>query len=388
MKVCHIITRMIVGGAQENTLFSARGLADHGHEVELITGPSPGPEGELLKNEKNILNFPVVECPYLVREISPVKDFQAYCFLVKYFREKKFDVVHTHSSKAGIIGRLAARAAGVPLVVHTIHGLAFHRFEKPWKNRMYILLERFAAKRCDRIYAVAQAMIDQSLNAGIGKKEQYKVVYSGMELEPFLTSVREKTLRQSLGIPEDALVIGTVARLFPLKGYEELFRMIPDLVKKYPKLHFLFVGNGTLREDLESQAEKGGFRNRISFAGLVPPHEVYRYVAQMDILVHFSLREGLPRAAVQGLASGKPVIAYALDGTPEVVHPGSTGFLVEPGDTQEAEKAVEFLLDHEDKRLEMGANGRNLVKDVFGWKRMSDILMEDYKEQLAEKQKK
>jgi glycosyltransferase involved in cell wall biosynthesis len=224
MKVCHVITRMIIGGAQENTLFSIYGLMDAGHQVELVTGPSPGPEGELLKNSGKNVDLKVVECPDLVRNISPLQDWKAYRFLLNYFRSNKFDVVHTHSSKAGIIGRLAAHAAGVPLVVHTVHGLAFHRFEKPWKNWIYILLEKIAAAKCHKIYAVAQAMIDQCLAAGIGKKEQYQVVYSGMELEPFLTSEKDEDLRKELNIPESAKVLGTVARLFPLKGYEELFK--------------------------------------------------------------------------------------------------------------------------------------------------------------------
>ncbi len=389
MKVCHVITRMIIGGAQENTLFSIRGLLDAGHQVELVTGPSPGPEGELLKNmSADYDRLRVVECPDLVRSISPWQDWKAYRFLLKYFRNNQFDVVHTHSSKAGIVGRLAAWSAGVPLVVHTVHGLAFHRFEKAWKNQIYIFLEKIAAKKCHKIYAVAQAMIDQCLAAGIGKKEQYQVVYSGMELEPFLESVRDEELRRSLKIPASAKVLGTVARLFPLKGYEELFKVIPDLVSEYPDLHFLFVGDGSLRQTLEARAETGGFRHRISFAGLIPPSQVYRYVAQMDILVHFSLREGLPRAVVQGLASGKPAIAYNLDGTPEVVLPGKTGILVEPGDTAAIKVGLNTLLTREAERKQMGMNGRELVKSRFGWKLMADTLMQDYEQELAEKQKK
>ena len=385
MKVCHVITRMIIGGAQENTLFSIYGLMDAGHQVELVTGPSPGPEGELLKNSGKNVDLKVVECPDLVRNISPLQDWKAYRFLLNYFRSNKFDVVHTHSSKAGIIGRLAAHAAGVPLVVHTVHGLAFHRFEKPWKNWIYILLEKIAAAKCHKIYAVAQAMINQCLAAGIGKKEQYQVVYSGMELEPFLTSEKDEDLRKELNIPESAKVLGTVARLFPLKGYEELFKVIPSLIVEFPDLHFLFVGDGSLRQTLEAQAEAGGFRDRISFAGLIPPAQVYRYVAQMDILVHFSLREGLPRAVVQGLASGKPAVAYNLDGTPEVVLSGKTGFLVEPGDTAGIRDALNILLTDDDARIRMGQNGRALVRDLFGWKRMADILMNDYENELAKK---
>ena len=159
MKICHVITRMIVGGAQENTLFTIVGHIQKGHEVVLITGPSPGPEGELLKNS-DFPEFEIIEVPDLVREMNVKKDYSAYNELKRIFTERKFDVVHTHSSKAGILGRAAAWKVNVPFVTHTVHGQAFHPYEKPWKNFFYISAERWAAKRCHKIYAVAQAMID------------------------------------------------------------------------------------------------------------------------------------------------------------------------------------------------------------------------------------
>lgn len=385
MKICHVITRMIVGGAQENTLFSARGAVEAGHECVLLTGPSPGPEGELLARTGVPEGLQVVTCPYLTREISPWNDWKAYCFLKKYFKENRFDVVHTHSSKAGILGRLAAHAAKVPLVVHTIHGLAFHPREKWWKNRLYVTLEAFAAKRSDHIYAVAQAMIEQSLAEKIGRREQYSVVYSGMDLNPFLTAQRENSLRESLKIPADAKVVGTVARLFPLKGYEELMAVAPTMMKQHKDLYFLFVGNGSMMEDVKAWAQKQNIADRIIFAGLVPPSEVYRYIAQMDLLVHFSLREGLPRAAVQALAGSKPVVAYPLDGTPEVVIDGVTGILCPVGDHAAMSEAITRLLTDDALRCQAGRNGRELVREKFPWQVMSDTLLNSYQKLLEEK---
>ncbi len=381
MKICHVITRMIVGGAQENTFLSCRGAIEDGHEVTLVTGPSPGPEGELLKRV-SCPGLKIVECPHLVREISPITDMKAYFYLKKLFRSEGYDVVHTHSSKAGIIGRFAAKAAKVPLVAHTIHGLAYHRYEKFWKNVIYIASERAAAPCGKRIYAVAQAMIDQSLAAGVGKPEQYKVVYSGMELEPFLTSTPDPELRKKLGIPENAVVFATLARLFPLKGYEEFIPIAMKLAKEFPNIHYLIIGNGTMMEDVQKQIAAEKLESRFSFAGLVPPNEVYKYLALSSALVHFSLREGLPRAAVQSLASGKPVIAYALDGTPEVVIPGKTGYLLQPGDREGAESAIREIISKPEQAAELGANGRELVASRFGWKTMSDALLKDYAEYL------
>ncbi len=384
MKVCHVITRMIIGGAQENTLLSAKGLAEAGEESTLLTGPTEGPEGKLLETLGIPENVTVDLCPYLVRNISPWKDLKAFFALKKYFREKKFDIVHTHSSKAGVIGRLAAHAAGVPAVVHTIHGPAFHAGEKWWRNRIYIFLEALCAKVSHKIFAVAQAMIDQSLAAGVGTPEQYQVVYSGMELEKFLNAEREPEFRRQLGIPDQAKVVGTVARLFPLKGYEELMKIIPDLLEKEKDLYFLFVGNGSMMEEIQKWAENGGFAERIIFAGLIPPGEVCRYIAQMDMLVHFSLREGLPRAAVQALAEAKPVVAYPLDGTPEVVLDGKTGRLCPVGDTASMKSAIAELLADEEKRTTYGQAGQRLVREKFHWQTMSDILLEEYRKLLLQ----
>lgn len=384
MKICHVITRMIVGGAQENTLLSCRGALEAGHDVTLVTGPSPGPEGELLKRV-SCPGLKIVECPWLVREIAPLSDLKAFLHLKKLFRTERYDVVHTHSSKAGIVGRFAARAAGVPLVVHTIHGLAFHRYEKFWKNLLYIACERAAAPCGKRIYAVAQAMIDQSLAAGVGSPDQYKVVYSGMELDRFLHAKPDPVLRKKLGIPEDAVVLATLARLFPLKGYEQFLPVAVKLAKELPQIHCLIIGNGTMMEEIREFIRKEGVESRFSFAGLVAPGEVGNYLALASVLVHFSLREGLPRAAVQALASGKPVVAYALDGTPEVVIPGKTGYLLKPGDRAGAEAAIRELVANPVLAAELGANGRKLVESRFGWKTMSDTLLKDYAECLAAK---
>jgi len=386
MKICHVITRMIVGGAQENTLLSARGAVEAGHDVTLVTGPSPGPEGELLKRV-TCPGLKIVECPFLLREISPLTDLKAFFYLKKLFQAERYDVVHTHSSKAGITGRLAADAAHIPFVAHTIHGLAFHRYEKPWKNAVYILSERIAARHCRRIYAVAQAMIDQSLAAKIGRPEQYKGVYSGMELEPFLTSQPDSALREKLGIPPGAVVFATLARLFPLKGYEDFIPLAVKLAKELPNVHYLIIGDGKMTEEIKAVIAAENLTDRFSFAGLVPPQEVYRYLALSSALVHFSLREGLPRAAVQALASGKPVIAYALDGTPEVVISGKTGFLLSPSNLTEAEKAMKEIVTHPSEAGELGRNGRELVSSKFGWRRMSETLLTDYQANLTERGK-
>lgn len=381
LKICHVITRMIIGGAQENTLLSAIGQAEKGHEVILLTGPTLGPEGKLLEN-RNVGKIKIVEFPNLLREVCPLSDVKVYFELKKYFTDEKFDVVHTHSSKAGIIGRYAAWNAKVPLVVHTIHGQAFHRYEKPWKNKLYITLERLAGKKCHKIFAVAQAMINQSLEKRIGAKEKYKVVYSGMEIDSFLNAKTSLELKNKLGIPDNALVVGTLARLFHLKGYDHIVEIAKETIKAIPNTYFLLIGDGILKEKIQSDARKAGLEKYFVFAGLISPELIPSYLSIVDVLLHLSLREGLPRSVVQTLASGKPAIAFNLDGTPEVLINDKTGFITEPEEIDKVIACLIELLKNKSKREIMGMNGRNLVARNFDWHFMVDELESEYYKQL------
>ena len=379
LRICHVITRMIVGGAQENTLLTIRGHREAGQQCELVTGPSPGREGELLKQSVNT-GLKVTVFPELVRELSPVKDLKAYFKLKRYFEENKFDVVHTHSSKAGIVGRYAARAAHVPVVVHTVHGQAFHPHEKWYRNFLYILLERLAARKCDKIYAVAQAMIDQCVAAKVAKREKYQVVYSGMETTRFAEAKRDPELRKRLGIPENARTIVTVARLFPLKGYEFVLPAAKSIIEKYPDTHVLVVGDGPMHDELEAKIAEAGLTGHFHFAGLVPPDTVADHLAQGELLWHLSLREGLPRAVVQALACGIPAVGFALDGTPEVLENGVTGFAVTPESVDAVVEATSRLWDDDAFRRKMGEQGKRRVLEQFDWRRMAEILLAEYRE--------
>ena len=377
LSICHVITRMVVGGAQENTLYTIRGHLENGHQVTLITGESKGPEGSLLETFCPP-GMKIIEVPEMIRAINPIKDLLAYQKLKKIFKENDYDVVHTHASKAGILGRLAADAAKVPFIVHTVHGQAFHPYQAAWKNKLYIFLEKYAAKHCHKIYAVAQAMIDQCVNAGVAKRSKYGLVYSGMELADFCDAVPDKKLRKELGIPANTLVVGKIARIFELKGYETLVEAAGKIVQEFPNLRFLIVGDGILRPTIEEEIEERGLQEYFVFTGLVPPSEVCKYTAQMDILTHLSLREGLPRTAVQALASSIPVVAHPLDGTPEVVLDGVSGYLCEAENSDEVAEAVLKLLKDPELRRKMGESGQQLVKKLFDWRVMADILEEEY----------
>ena len=384
MKICHVITRMIVGGAQENTLFTLRGHLEHGHEAKLVTGRTVGPEGNLLQRIK-VPNLEVIHTPHLRREVSPIHDGMAVYSLCNTFRKGNFDIVHTHSSKAGVIARIAAKKARVPVIVHTVHGPSFHAHQAWWTNYAFIAAERFVTKLCDRNYAVADAMVDLYVKHKIGTADQYKTIYSGMELAPYLACKRDVALAKKLGLNTGAPVVGKIARLFELKGYDILLRAASLVTKEIPTVQFLIVGDGELRSWIQRQVLKIGLTKNFVFTGLIDPDVIHNYTALMDILVHLSLREGLPRSVVQALASGKPAIGFALDGTPEVIIDGKTGILCKPGDPQDVAEAIIKLIRNPEKSKEMGRQGRQFVRKRWDWRYMVGELEADYEYLLKSK---
>lgn len=382
MRVTHVITRLIVGGAQENTLSTVFGLhALPGVQVDLISGPTLGPEGSL-HSQLADRSVPFKVVPELVRPVHPLMDIRALHALTEIFSETKPDIVHTHSGKAGVLGRLAARKARVPVIVHTIHGPSFGPFQGGVSNFIFRAAERHAAAATTHFVSVANAMTEQYLAAGIGRKEQYTRILSGFEVQPFLSAKNDPALRKHLGLGADDFVVGKIARLFELKGHDDLFAVAPELVKQCPRMKFLFVGDGKWRQKFEFQAKALGLEKHFIFTGLVPPNEVAKYVGVMDALVHLSRREGLPRALPQALAAGKPVIAYDCDGAREVCLDGETGFLVAPGDTQAlTERLLELAADRE-LRNRLGSHGQKFVAEHFPVDRMVEQIYDLYRKLL------
>ena len=372
MRVTHVITRLIVGGAQENTVATVLGLRDKpGVTVDLVSGPTQGPEGSL-ENELAFdpALFSIV--PELVRPVRPLQDWLAWRRLTRRFQQTRPDIVHTHSGKAGIIGRLAARRAGVPLIIHAIHGPSFGSFQSARANFVFRTAEQFAARATDHFTVVAEAMRDQYLAAGIGRPAQYTKIFSGFPLEPYLHAVNDPARRAKYGLQPDDFVVGKIARLFELKGHDDLFAAAPELVRRCPRIKFLFVGDGPWRERFQTLARTAGLAGHFIFTGLVPPAEVPLLVGIMDALVHLSLREGLPRALPQALAAARPVVAYDCDGASEVCRDGRTGFLLAPGDLAGLTDRLCRLAADPALRAEMGSNGQRYVRENFGVQKMVD----------------
>ena len=380
MRITHIITRLIIGGAQENTLLSCEGQHDRGHDVTLITGPAIGPEGSLMERAQRY-GYRVIVVDEMLRSILPLQDFRSYKRIIQLLKELNPDVVHTHSSKAGIIGRWAAHRAKVPAIVHTIHGLAFTASTSRLANAFYRMAERKTAPITTKIVCVADAMAEQSLRANIGRPEQYVTVYSGMETRPFLDPpVPREEMRTRLGLRDDHVVVGTIARLFELKGHDDLLDLAPELCRKHPNLRFLWVGDGLLRDSFERRIAEMNLKDRFILTGLVPPAEIPQLTAAMDVLVHPSRREGLARAIVQGQLAGAPAIAYDIDGNREGLIDGETGFILPPFDAKSLAERVSQLVDDADRRKRMGAAGRAFALGRFDAKVMVDALERVYAE--------
>jgi glycosyltransferase involved in cell wall biosynthesis len=392
LRIVHIITRLILGGAQENTLITCKLLARRGHDVTLVTGPALGPEGELF-NQAQGQDYKVMVIDRLRRAINPFNDTVSYFQIKKLLRKLQPDIVHTHSAKAGILGRYAGYslkgqwAESLPAVVHTIHGLAFHPYQSAALNKFYIAVEKSAAKRTDFLISVAGAMTAQATAVGIGRPEQYVTAYSAIDEDDFLAPIsqqRRNDFRRKYGISEDAVVLITVARLFMLKGHEYIIESAKELSKRFANCDWLFVGDGNLSERYKQQVRELGLADRIKFTGLLPTSQIPLAIQSSDVLVHCSLREGLARTLPQAMLCGRPAISFDVDGAKEVVNE-KTGRLIEPKNVEQLIAACAELIRDKDLREVLGRAGRESVKEKFAPDTMVDTIEEVYRNLLGKK---
>lgn len=387
MRIAHLITRLILGGAQENTLLTCEDLLRTYHdEVVLVTGPPLGPEGSLIARAR-VGGVPLVIVPDLRREIHPLRDARSYRRLMRELAAFKPDVVHTHSGKAGLLGRRAATSLNVPAIVHTIHGAAFHPYQSRAGGWAIKLCERYAAARCDKLVSVADAMTDSFVAARVAPRDKFITVYSGMEVEPFLAAdALRAQVRRELGYHDGHVVIGKIARLFHLKGHEYLVKAARLVVDRHPQARFLLVGDGSLADRVRSQVARSGLQDYFKFTGLVGPERIPGLLAATDLVAHTSLREGLARVLPQALIARRPVVSYDIDGAREVVIPGETGFLLPPKSIEPLADAISTLVTDGELRHRLGAEGCRRFADQFRHEEMTARLRALYEELLAKRQ--
>ncbi len=382
IRVLHIITRLIVGGAQENTMLTAALLDPERYAVDVVSGPQTGPEGSLIE-EVRARGIPLTIEPALRREINPPKDSLALIRLARFIRRGRYTIVHTHSSKAGILGRWAARLAGTPVIVHTVHGWGHHERQHPLVRRFYILLERATARITAKLIVVSPRNTQKGLADSIGTPEKYVTIRSGIELDRFLHPTRSReTVREELGIPPHVPVVGTVTRLSPQKAPLDFVIAAAGVAEKRPAVHFVIVGDGPLRAEVEAEIAARSLTDRVHLTGL--RRDVPDLMHSFDIFALSSLWEGLPRVLPQAMAAGLPIVATAVDGNTEAVTDGVNGLLTPPGDPQAMAVALLRLLEDPALARKMGEAGRARAEEFSARKMVSDIAAL-YERLLAER---
>ncbi len=353
VKIAHIITRLDLGGAQQNTLYTSRHLDPQRFEVVLLYGAG----GELDAEARSGARLVLVK--NLVREVSPWRDLAAFWELRRILRAERPAVVHTHSSKAGILGRFAAWAAGVPVVIHTFHGFGFHDRQAWWIKGLYVLVERWAAALATALVFVSKSNQDYARRHGLGDPGSYVLIRSGVKLSDYPARCNAAEKKQSLGLAPDARVILSVGNFKPQKNPEDFLALARRVAAADPRAAFVFVGDGPLRGKLEAGLAQAGLQGRFLLAGW--RRDVAELLAASDIFVLTSYWEGLPRALVEAMKSGVVPVCYATDGVIDLVRDGENGYLIAPGDADAMTRRVLGLLSDEPARRRLAAAAADSV---------------------------
>jgi len=385
IKVAHIIARMITGGADENTLFTIEGLSKEKYEIDLITGE---------EFDKDILNkvknhpFDIIQIKGLKWKLNFLHDTIVLLKLIKLLKKKQYDIVHTHTTKAGILGRIAAYLSGVPVIVHGLHGSTFQAFNSGLLNWFLFLFERFTDRFTDAYISVSKVLSETYIEKGIGKKDNHYTVYSGMELSKFYHA-RDKINYQEkykeLGINEGEFLIGNVARLETRKGHQFLLDAFKNVVgeQKYGQLKLLIIGEGNKRKCLENYVNELNLGDKVIFTGY--REDVEELMPLMDIFVLTSLREGLPRVLVQAAAVGIPSVAFNVDGVSEIIKDNYNGFLVKVKDVKQLENRIVRYMNNKELVLLHGQKGREFIENKWSIEGMVDRIDKIYQDLVGKK---
>lgn len=379
-KVFNVITKLAVGGAQETALSYCSQLDPDRWAMTLVTGPELSPEGDLFE-EAHRRGVPVLTVPSLRRPIRPLADAKAVVELVRLFRRERPDIVHTHSSKAGLVGRLAARIAGVPVVVHTVHGWSFHEGMSPPARAVAVALERLAARWTWPLVVVCEIDAEIGVAAGIGNPAQYTVIRSAVDVDRLRRAAGSRaSARAALGIPEGVPVAGTVTRLCQQKDPETLLRAARLAAELRPDTRFVVVGDGPLRPQVERLLDELELRDHVTLLGR--RSDVDALLPGFDAFVLSSRWEGLPRVVVEAMAVGVPVVSTDVGGIAEAVEDQVSGLLVPPGDSVSLANALVRAFGEPGLGARLRATAATRV-DEFDIGAMTDSLDDLYSGLLA-----
>jgi len=363
-KILHIITRLDMGGSAQNTLLTCRELAG-GYETVLVHGL--GRESgmtaaevqalEARKQEAEARGVRFVRIPSLVRPISPLRDLAAFCALLWHIRRQRPDIVHTHTSKAGILGRLAARLAGVPHIVHTPHGHVFYGHFGRYASALFLALERWFSRFTEKTVALTPRERKDYIDLGVGRTEDILTIHSGVDVERFGGGCVDVVVKKiSLGLDPVRRHVGFAGWLLPVKGPQHLLNAMESVWKDHADVMLVFVGKGEMDADLKKQVERRGVAGRVLFLGW--RDDLHEIMPLFDVFVLPSLNEGMGRVLVEAMAAGRPIVASRVGGIPDLVRHGENGLLVAPRDEIGLGESIALILDNPDKAEAMGAMGR------------------------------
>ena len=376
IRMLHVITRLVRGGADENTLFTVRGLDKRRYQVDLVVG-----DGSELDAFDALDEVPVHVLRDLVRDPHPWKDLVALVRLALLIRRGGYQIVHTHTAKAGFLGRLAAALVGAPIVIHTVHGVTFHDHMPAPMRWFYLTLERIAARFTHQFVAVGEDVKNIYVRSGVGPAHAYETIYSGMPLRDYLEAGRmsedeRAAFRAGLGLEPDHRVVVMAARLEERKGHRYLFESLKRLKPAHPGLRALVVGDGRFRPELEAMCRSLGIDDVVLFLG--HRQDLPRVLAASDVSVLTSLWEGLPRVLVQSAAAGRPILTFDVEGAWEVVRDGRNGFVVPSRDVDAFTKRLDTLLREQERARAFGEAGRERVGEQWSVETMLERLDDLY----------
>lgn len=373
-----VITKLELGGAQKQLLSLISNLDRERFNLFLFTAR----EGFLLPEALSIQGLSVHTSRFLERPVSPIKDIISIFEICRFIKKNGIEAVHTHSSKAGILGRWAARLSGVKSIIHTVHGWSFHDYQSPLFRKFYIWLERLAAKFTDLIIVVSERDKERGLANNIAGAQAYRLVRYGIDKNRL--EIKDGFIRQELGLRDDDVVVGSIACLKPQKSPEDFVKLAASINKSFPQVKFLLVGDGKLRSKIEALISQHHLERNIVLTGW--RKDIPRLLSAMDIFVLTSLWEGLPISVLEAMASSLPVVATDTGGVREVISEGSNGYMVARRDISQMENRVVGLLKNEELRRRMGARGRISIGDDFSVKAMSEKIRDLYQELFLRKE--
>ena len=371
-KIIRIIARLNIGGPALHCIILNSELDPEKYESKLLTGIESPAEGNMyeLAVEKGVK--PVV-IDALGREIFFKDDFRALLRLIKLISKEEPDIVHTHTAKAGTLGRVAAKLTGVPIIIHTFHGHVFHSYFGFFKTSFFLWLERLLAKLTDIIITVGEEQRREIIEYRVAEASKVVSVPLGLDLKPFFElDYDPEEIRQKYAIPKGHFLVGIVARLVPIKNHNCFLEAAENVLRRFDKVHFLVVGDGELREELKNRTRELGIEDRVIFTGF--QYNLRMIYAGLDIVTLSSFNEGLPVALIEAMSAAKPVISTDVGGVRDLILDGENGLLVPSDNPAALADAIYYLLTHQARMKSMGEAGRDKAYPLFDKQRLVEDI--------------